>query len=324
MSNYIAVTIGDIKGIGIKIFFEALKNNHIKNTILFTNIKIIEEYIKRNNLKTKINIVNFNNKKINFSLNKLNIYTYKSKSLEENTYNSLKYAYDSCIKKFCIGIITLPLRKDIIKKKLDKNFIGHTEFFQKIDKKKYSNMILYHKKIIVSTLTTHLELKNIPKIIKKDNFLLNQILNLNHTLIKDFNIKRPKLIISGLNPHAGENGSLGREEVEIINPVINKIKKKGILIDGPLSADSILINKNINKYDCFIFIYHDQALIPFKFISQFTGVNYTGNLSIIRTSPDHGTAYKLIKSKKFSNKSFINCYKLIKKIFKNRLINGFS
>ena len=149
MNNYIAVTIGDIKGIGIKIFFETLKNKQIKNTILFTNKKIIEEYIKKNNLGIKINIINFKNKKINFSLNKLNIYTYKSKSLEENTYKSLKYAYDCCIKKFCIGIITLPLRKDIIKKKLDKNFIGHTEFFQKIDKKKYSNMILHHKKIII-------------------------------------------------------------------------------------------------------------------------------------------------------------------------------
>lgn len=321
MNNYIAITIGDIKGIGIKIFFETLHNKQIKNTILFTNIRIIEEYIKKNNIGIEINIVNLNNNKINFSDNKLNIYTYKCKSLEENTYKSLKYAYDSCIKKFCIGMITLPLRKDIIIRKIDKKFIGHTEFYQKMDNKIYSNMILYHNKIMISTLTTHIEIKKISNFIKKNNFLYNQILNLNHTLVKDFNIKKPKLIISGLNPHAGENGSIGMEEVEIINPVINKIRKTGILIDGPLSADSILIKKNINKYDCFVFIYHDQALIPFKFISQFTGVNYTGNLNIIRTSPDHGTAYQLIKSKEYSSKSFINCYKLVKKIYKNRLIN---
>ena len=78
---------------------------------------------------------------------------------------------------------------------------------------------------------------------------------------------------------------------------------------------------NLDKYNCFVFIYHDQALIPFKYISQFSGVNYTGNLNIIRTSPDHGTAYNLKKSGKVSNKSFINCYKLIKKIYKNRMIN---
>ena len=185
-------------------------------------------------------------------------------------------------------------------------------------------MIMYHKKIIISTLTTHVEIKKVSTIIKRKNFLYNQLLNLNNTLKKDFNIKKPKLLISGLNPHAGENGNIGREEVENITPIIKKITKKGVNIDGPSSADSILIKKNLNKYDCFVFIYHDQALIPFKFISQFTGVNYTGNLSIIRMSPDHGTAYQLVKSKEFSNKSFINCYKLIKKIYKNRLINDFS
>ena len=107
-----------------------------------------------------------------------------------------------------------------------------------------------------------------------------------------------------------------------IFPVIKKLQKKGFLIDGPLSADSILIQKNLKKYDCFVFMYHDQALIPFKYISKFTGVNYTGNLDIIRTSPDHGTAYDLVKTKKYSINSFINCYKLIKQIYKNRIING--
>jgi len=324
MNKYIAITIGDINGIGIRIFFELIINNKIKNVILFTNVDIIKNFIKINKLGIKINIVNLNKDKINFSLNKLNIYSYKSKSADENTYKSLKYAYDCCDKKLCMGIITLPLSKDIIKKKIDKNFIGHTEFFQKIDKKKYSNMIMYHKKIIISTLTTHVEIKKVSTIIKRKNFLYNQLLNLNNTLKKDFNIKKPKLLISGLNPHAGENGNIGREEVENIKPIIKKIAKKGVHIDGPSSADSILIKKNLNRYDCFVFIYHDQALIPFKLISQFTGVNYTGNLSIIRMSPDHGTAYQLVKSKEFSNKSFINCYNLIKKIYKNRLINDFS
>ena len=129
------------------------------------------------------------------------------------------------------------------------------------------------------------------------------------------------MIISWLNPHAGENGLIGKEELEYINPTVKKLRKNGINIVGPSSADSILIKKNFTKYNCFIFLYHDQALIPFKFISQFTGVNYTGNLSIIRTSPDHGTAYDLVGSKNISNKSFLNCFKLIKKIYKNRIIN---
>ena len=185
-------------------------------------------------------------------------------------------------------------------------------------------MILYHKKIMVSPLTTHIKVSNISKKISDKRFLFNQLYFLSKNLTIDFNIKKPKLAISGLNPHAGENGYIGDEELKIINPVLHKLKKKGVIIDGPLSADSILLNKNMEKYDCFIFIFHDQALIPFKLISKFSGVNYTGNLDVIRTSPDHGTAYDLIGSKKISNKSFLNAYKLIKKIYKNRMIYGNS
>ena len=146
-------------------------------------------------------------------------------------------------------------------------------------------------------------------------------MNLYKTLKEDFNITKPKLIISGINPHAGENGKIGKEEMNYIIPTIKKLKNKGIKIEGPYSGDSLLINKNLKKYDCFVFMYHDQALIPFKYISQFTGVNYTGNLDIIRTSPDHGTAYDLIGTKKISDLSFLNCFKLTRMIYKNRILN---
>ncbi len=321
MSKIIAITIGDINGIGIKILFDLWKNNKVKSFILICDINKIKQYIKKNNIKCDLNVIDTKKRNINFKKNKFNIYTYRSNTLEDNTYKSLKYAYEFCKSKICIGIITLPLRKDLIKEKINKNFIGHTEFFQNIDKKKFSNMILYHKKIIISPLTTHLELKKVAKYINNKDFLYNQIYNLNNILKIDFNIKNPKLIISGLNPHAGENGNLGNEEQKIILPTIKRLNLNDVNIDGPYSADSILIKKNLQKYHCFIFIYHDQALIPFKYISQFSGVNYTGNLDIIRTSPDHGTAYNLINSKNISNKSFINCYKLIKKIYNNRIMN---
>ena len=249
---------------------------------------------------------------------KINIFSYKTISSEDNTYKSLMYAYKLCVEKICIGLITLPLRKDLIKKNIDKNFIGQTEFFQNINNKKYANMILYHEKIIVSPLTTHLKLKDIAKTVSNKSLLYNMIYTLNKTLKIDFKIKKPKLIVSGLNPHAGENGEIGDEEVKYIKPIISKLNKDGIYIDGPFSADSILINNNLKNYDCFIFMYHDQALVPFKYISQFSGVNYTGNLNIIRTSPDHGTAYNLVGTKKISDKSLINCFKLIKQIHKNR------
>lgn len=324
MTKVIAITIGDINGIGIDILIKTWEKKQIKNFILFSNINIFKKHLRKRKIKSNYNLINENTKNLNFIKKKINVFSYEASSLEENTYKSLEYAYDFCIKKICIGIITLPIRKDLIKKKINRKFIGHTEFFQNIDKKKHANMILYHKKLIVSPLSTHIEVKNISKIISKKNFLYNQIFNLYKCLQIDFSLKKPKMIISGLNPHAGENGEIGIEEKKIIIPILKKLKINGIKIDGPLSADSMLLNQNLNKYDCFIFMYHDQALIPFKYISKFSGVNYTGSLSIIRTSPDHGTAYNLVGSNDISNKSFINCYKLVNTIYKNRTINDKS
>ena len=220
-----------------------------------------------------------------------------------------------------IGIVTLPLRKDLIIEKINSKFIGHTEYFQKLDNKNNSNMILISKNLIVSPITTHIKLVSVKNKLKKHNYLYNQIFNLNEILKNDFKIRKPRLIISGLNPHAGENGKIGFEEKNIIIPVIRKLKNNNINIDGPSSADSILLNNNMKKYNCFIFLYHDQALIPFKLISNFSGTNYTGNLSVIRTSPDHGTAYNLVGKKIAKDISLLNSFKLIKKINKNRKIN---
>ncbi len=321
MNKLIAVTVGDIKGIGIEILINLYKKKKITNFVLFTNISIIRNYLILKKLNIKLNQINLSKNKINFKKNFLNIYSYDCNSMEQNTYLSIKYSYNQCRINNYLGMVTLPLRKDLIIKKLNKNFIGHTEFLQKLDKKKYSNMIMYHKKIMITPITTHISIKNISKTITKNNFLYNQILNLHKTLIKDFNIKKPKLIISGLNPHAGENGKIGNEEIKIIKPVIKKIKNNKINLEGPISADSMINKINNKKYDCFIFILHDQALIPFKYISNHSGVNYTGNLDIIRTSPDHGTAYDLVGKKKVSHLSMINSFKLIKKISKNKFIN---
>ena len=322
MHKIVAITIGDPKGIGIHILINTWKKNKNKNFILFTDLKFINKIIEKYNLKNKINIVNSDNK-FSYHKNKFNIYKYKCGSSIENTIESLKLAYKFCKKKICIGIITLPLRKDLVRK-LDKNFLGQTEFFQKINNKKISNMILYHKKIIVSPITTHIEIKKISKNVSDTKYLYNKIYSLYKCLEVDFNINNPKVAISGLNPHSGENGEIGIEEIKYITPTIKKLRNKNIYVDGPISADSILIEKNFKKYDCFVFMYHDQALIPFKFISQFSGVNYTGNLDIIRTSPDHGTGYDLIGTNNISNKSFLNCFNLIIKIHTNRIMNDKS
>ena len=318
MTKPAAVTIGDINGIGIEILIDLFKKKIINNFVLFSDVKEIKRYLNKRNHRIRINIINYNKKKnINLKKNCLNIFTFSSKSPEDNTLKSIIFAHQLCQEHKFAGMVTLPIRKDLIIKKQLPSFIGHTEFLQKLEKKKYSNMILLNKSIIITPLTTHLKLKKVVNKITKDN-IYHQIKNLNKVLIRDLNIKFPKIILSGLNPHAGENGKIGNEEEKIINPSLTKLRKEKILVDGPVSADTMLQKENIKKYDCFVFMYHDQALIPFKLISKFNGVNFTGNLDVVRVSPDHGTAYQLKGNKNRSDKSIINCFKMVSKINKNR------
>ena len=142
-------------------------------------------------------------------------------------------------------------------------------------------MVFYSKDIIVTTLTTHIPLNKINFYLKQKKILYQKIYSLNELLKKDFNISNPKLVISGINPHAGENGAVGSEEKIFLYPIIKKLMNNNININGPFSPDTIFNKKNRLKYDCFICIYHDQALIPFKLLSNFEGVNYTGSLNII-------------------------------------------
>ena len=317
MNNLIAVTIGDIDGIGIEILLNLWKKNKIKNFILFTNIKIFKSYLIDKKIKLDIKI--FNNKKIN--KNFFYVYDFQAKNKYSNTYKSLKISYE-IVKKFKFsGIITLPLSKELIIKKIDKKFTGQTEFYQKLDLKRYSNMMFINKDLIIVTLTNHIRLKNVINILSDHKRTYNKIKTINKTLINDFNIKKPQLIIAGVNPHASENGTIGNEENLIIKPVIKKLNQNNINITGPYSADSIINNKNKRKYDVFIFNYHDQALIPFKIISNNTGINYTGGLDIIRVSPDHGTAYDIVGKKLANTSSILNCFKFIKKVSKNRSLS---
>ena len=316
MSKLIAVTIGDINGIGIDIFLSLFSNKKIKNVVLFSNYIFISNYLKKNKINLKINLINGSLNNYTYKKNHLNLFSYKAKSNVENTFNSIIYSHEETIKKKFIGIVTLPIRKDLIIKKINKHFIGHTEFLQQLENKKNSNMILIHDKIVVSPITTHIRINSVSKVLLKKNYFLTQISNLYKILKIDLNIKDPKIIVSGLNPHAGENGEFGDEEI-FINKLIKSLKSKKMNITGTVSADSMLLNNK--NYDCYVFMYHDQALIPFKYISKFSGVNYTGNLDVIRVSPDHGTAYSLKGTKDISYDSLKKCFILINKINKNKI-----
>jgi len=179
-------------------------------------------------------------------------------------------------------------------------------------------MIFYYKNKFFIPLTIHIELKKVHKLFKNKVMMTKKIENLYSVLIKDFKIKKPKMILSGINPHAGENKTISKDDSNYLSPIINKLKNKEIFIDGPISGDGVINNENLKKYDAFIFTYHDQALIPFKILSNYEGVNFTSNLDVIRVSPSHGTAENLVGSNKLISKGVINCFNIIKKINRNR------
>ena len=316
-SNLIAVSIGDINGIGIQILIKAWKKKKLNNFILITNFELFNKFIIKNKIKLKIYKTFIKDNKISYDRTLFNIFNIQANNYNQNTFNSLIESYQLVKSKILKGLVTLPINKKKLNL-LNSKFIDQTTFFARKDGKKISNMIFAFNNIYFVPLTIHIELKKVSKELTKTDKYIKKIQSLNQTIIRDFGVKKPKLILAGINPHCGENGIISQEDDFLLKPIIRKLKKLKINIDGPISPDAIVNQKNLKQYNCFIFTYHDQALIPFKLISNYSGVNFTSNLDIIRVSPDHGTAYNIIGDKKISPYGVINSFKLLKKISLNR------
>jgi 4-hydroxythreonine-4-phosphate dehydrogenase len=202
----------------------------------------------------------------------------------------LNFALDGCLNKSFDALVTAPIHKSIINE--SQPFTGHTEYIAHYTDTKNEVMMLSSKTMKVALVTTHVPLSQVSRLITSEK--LEQTLRTIHRdLIHRFKINSPKIFVAGLNPHAGENGILGLEEINILTPVINKLKLEGMLIEGPLPADTLFTEKYIQKADCFLAMYHDQGLAVFKHANFGLGVNVTLGLPIIRTSVDHGTAIDL-------------------------------
>lgn len=328
----IGISIGDINGIGIEIFLKTFLKKDILNfftPILFGSYNICCFYIKKfnlnNNFKFNIinNIKNITDYKINI-LNILNKQHEKELKIEPGipTYygkicaiNSIKIAIKNLINNYIDVLVTLPVNKKLLSNKYY-SFIGHTEYL-----KKYlvgdPLMIMVYKKLKIALLTNHIPIKKISDIINK-KLIINKVKILHNSLIKDFNIKNPKIAILGFNPHSGDDGLIGNEEIKKIQPAIKELNKFGYLISGPYSSDGLFRNYNRYNFDAILAIYHDQGLIPFKIISNNHGINFTAGLNYIRTSPDHGVAYDIAGKGIANENSFINSiYKAIE-IYYNR------
>ena len=296
----VGISIGDPNGIGIEVMLKALSerpSNDNCNYIIYSSHGLIV------NQKKDLNIKSLPLKKIesfdeisNNSLNIKEVFTESKyefgmfdKHVSQNAIISFKEAVKDASERNIDVLITSPIDKNL---SFSKNFkySGHTDYLRN-----YFNedpiMLMVSKKLKVGLLTEHIALKDvvhditIEKIIKKLK-LLSQVLN------KDFGILKPKIAVLSINPHVGDNGVIGTEDQKLLIPAINELNKNEDIIFGPFSADTFFCNSYI-KYDATLAVYHDQGLIPFKTISFGEGVNYSAGLSIIRTSPDHGTGFDI-------------------------------
>jgi 4-hydroxythreonine-4-phosphate dehydrogenase len=179
-------------------------------------------------------------------------------------------------------------------------------------------MMLVSEDIRIGVVTGHLPLQEVAKTLTKE--LIKEKIDLFLLSLKeDFSIEKPKLAVLGLNPHAGDSGLLGQEELDIIQPVVEEFRSKAQLVFGPYPADGFFGKAQFKEFDGVLAMYHDQGLIPFKYIAFETGVNFTAGLPIIRTSPDHGTAYDIAGKNEADPNSFLHAFFLAIELVKNRM-----
>lgn len=296
----VGISIGDPNGIGIEVMLKALSerpSNDNCNYIIYSSHGLII------NQKKDLNIKSLPLKKIEsfdeISHNSLNIkevfteskyeFGIFDKNVSQNAIISFKEAVKDASHRNIDVLITSPIDKNLSFSKTFK-YSGHTDYLRN-----YFNedpiMLMVSEKLKVGLLTEHIALNDVvhnitvEKTIKKLK-LLCQVLN------KDFGILKPKIAVLSINPHVGDNGVIGTEDQKLLMPAINELNKNEDIIFGPFSADTFFCN-NYAKYDATLAVYHDQGLIPFKTISFGEGVNYSAGLSIIRTSPDHGTGFDI-------------------------------
>jgi len=325
----IGISVGDINGIGIEIIlktFEDKRMLELCTPVLFASKKIISKYKhilnSEINIQTahdidsiihgKMNLINVWNEEVEIAFGKEN------KDGGKYALLSLEAAVNELNKGKIDVLVTAPINKNTIQSE-SFTFPGHTEYLEsKIGGK--ALMILMHEKLKVALLTGHIPLEEVTKTITPE--LINNKVNiLLDTLFLDFSIRKPKIAVLSINPHAGDNGVIGNHDREIVIPTIDQLQKEGKLVYGPYASDSFFGSGNYLNFDAILAAYHDQGLTAFKTLAFGKGVNYTAGLKKIRTSPDHGTAFDIAGIGIADFTSFSEAVFTAIEIFKNRKDN---
>jgi 4-hydroxythreonine-4-phosphate dehydrogenase len=299
----IGITTGDLNGIGPEVIIKTFSDNRmldICTPVIFASNKVINFYRK---LIAEYPFTFTSTKEIgNLNLKQVNIFNCWDEEVPIQpgafTEAAGKYAIRSlmvatqCLKdKELDAMVTAPIHKSNTNLP-DFPYTGHTPFLKDKFGAKDVLMLLYSEGLRVALVTEHVPVNKIAELITKEA-IQSKINLLKETLVKDFGIDKPRIAILGLNPHAGDDGQIGNEEKLIIKPLIEQAQKQGHLVYGPYSADAFFGRGSYKHFDAVLAMYHDQGLIPFKTLAQDMGVNYTAGLPVIRTSPDHGTAFDI-------------------------------
>lgn len=299
----LGISIGDVNGVGLEVIIKALSHPKILDMctpILYGNAKVVSyhknivedvdfRFVSLRDIneckESKINVVNCWNDKVNIELGSV------SEQGGKYAYMSLDAAARDLKEGKIDALVTAPIHKHAMQLA---NFPhpGHTEFLTKVFNSDSSLMMMVHEDLRIATVTNHLPIRRVQEKIKA-NQIRRKLEVFNHSLRQDFGIEKPIIAVLGLNPHAGDNGSIGKEEINEIRPAVEAMKAEGHLIMGPFPADGFFASGTYRNYDGILAMYHDQGLIPFKILSGQRGVNFTAGLPMVRTSPDHGTAMDL-------------------------------
>lgn len=327
----VGITHGDINGIGYEVILKAFSDPRMVELctpVIYGSSKVAAFHRKALDLPS-INLSQVSRAE-EAGANRVNIVNCVSDDIKVEIAQSTDIAgeaafraLEAAVKDMKRGVIdvlvTAPINKHNIQN--DKfHFPGHTEYLEEEFAREGQKalMILMNDDLRVALVTGHIPLSQVTATITRED-IVNKLCVFNHSLKKDFAIDRPRIAVLSLNPHAGDDGLLGTEEQTIIIPAMEEAEQKGVMSFGPYAADGFFGSQMYDKFDGVLAMYHDQGLAPFKTLAMEDGVNYTAGLSVVRTSPAHGTAYDIAGQNKASEESFRHALYTALDIYKNRI-----
>ncbi|MGN1376387.1 MAG: 4-hydroxythreonine-4-phosphate dehydrogenase PdxA [Prevotella sp.] len=325
----VAITHGDTNGIGYEIIFKTFAESamlELCTPIVYGSPKVAAYHRNALGVQANFTIINNASEAHAGKLNLIPVFDEDvkvdlgkpSKDAGRASLKALERAVADCKSGLADVLVTAPINKSNIQSE-DFHFCGHTEYIEnKIGGDSKALMILLNNTMRVALVTTHLAIKDVPTAITKENIVEKGTI-FNQSLRRDFRISCPRIAVLSLNPHAGDEGVIGSEERDVIQPAINELVASGVCAYGPFAADGFFGHGTYKAFDGVLAMYHDQGLAPFKSLDLGDGVNYTAGLPIVRTSPDHGTAYDIAGKNVANETSFRHAVYLAIDIARNRV-----